>query len=403
MPTITQRIANYIAKFLPSPDPITTTDELPTASRSYVHRLNAQTEIQNRQALIKAMRAMYDTDARVSQPIGKFASDLIGTGLTVTATATNYGPDKAKAQTIIDELFRRLTLNSETVSFIADALINGDSFIELSFDKQGLIRQLSSKPQLYIYRYSDTADQFYDASKAFYYSEFGYYLNEPSLNDTNVIWFQAWQVIHLRANYIGKGKYGTPTFRSALDAWEKLRRGESNLDLNRAKYSQMIKVHNLKNYTQADVDAYMERNEAALAEPFAVASEYFVTGEGGIELLQAGNGLGAIDDLYHFLRAVESASPVPTSLLEVLEPGGGLSTDSLKYKLADYYQRVRSTRSWVVEGFFRPLIDRQLAALGLYPDAIEYEISFNDSAMLDAIINQGLSFGAGVGNDSTVA
>lgn len=395
MPSITQRISQFINKFLPPSNPPTTSDELPIAKQSFVKLLNQQSEATNRQAMIRACRAMYDTDARVMQPISQFSSDLIGTGFTITVNQSTVGSDKAKAQVIIDDLIKRLNLQSDLIPFISDAQINGDSFVELSFDKSGLIQNLTSKPQLYFFRRTDTADQFISASHAYYYSEYGYYLNEPPIDDTSVIWFADWQVIHLRANFLKKGRYGTPTFRSAVSAWEKLQRGEANVDLNRAKFSQMIKVHRLTNYTQADVDSYIERNETALAEPFAVASEYFVTGEGGIEVLNSANdGLGGIEDLYHFLRAVESASPVPTSLLEVLEPGGGLSTDSLKYKLASYYQRVRSTRSWVADGLIKPLVERQLAALGIYPASIDYEILFNDSEMLESIINQGLSFGA---------
>ena len=81
--------------------------------------------------------------------------------------------DKAKAQAIADALIVRLGLNSLSSSFITDACINGDSFIELSFDKSGLIQHLSSKPQLYFFRRTNEADQFVRPDRAFYYSEYG--------------------------------------------------------------------------------------------------------------------------------------------------------------------------------------------------------------------------------------
>lgn len=385
MATVWQKIEKAIRNLMPKGKETS----LVTLPKTQTSKTMQTQEISNRQSGIRASRKMFTTDGRIAEPIQMHASNLIGSGITVTVTETVISGDVEKCQEIIDDLINRLNLNSEMVTAFIDVMINGDGFFELIFDSDSKIINISSKPQIYMYRHTDDSDIPIDVTRMYYYSE-NQQNEAPKYNDETVVWFSDWQMIHVRNNYIKKGRYGTPTFLPSIGAWEKLTRGEQNASINRMFYSQKTLVHYLKGYNKEEIEEYERVNLFNPNNPYDAIAQYFVSGEGEIKSLNSSGGIGDITDIEHFVRATQSASPIPTVLLDYLSGGGSLSDSGLKYKLSQYYSRVRAQRTWVIDSFIKPLINTQLLALGKYNNHVKYNIKFIDSELVDAIILQGL-------------
>jgi len=383
---ILQKLANLFAKFYTKQE-VTSTLDLPQNRLSKL--LLQDRDIRNRATIVRACRELYVKDARVAEPIQMYASDLVGTGFTITVVDSVLSENKIIAQQIINDMIGRLKLNSELNVPLIDCFVNGDVFLEVSYNEGGDIVALSSKAQLYMYRHTNDNDLPFDPAKMFFYSE-NYYGDKPKDND--VVWFPAWQMIHIRNNFLKKSRYGSPTFASAIDAAEKLARAEQNVSMNRLFYAQKTVVHRLTGYSLEEVKAYQALNTIDLNNPYDAVAQYFVTGGqgAGIEILNSGGGIGALDDVELHVRAMLAASPAPTVLFDYLPGGGSLSDSGLPFKLTQYYMRVRAGRKWVIDSFINPLIEKQLLAKDLWPKHLTLEIKFNDEDMVNAIILQGL-------------
>jgi len=383
---ILQSLANLFKKYYTKQD-VTSTLDLPQNKMS--KGLLQDREIRNRITTIRSCRELYARDARVAEPIQMYASDLMGTGFTVTVTDAVLSENKEKAQQIIDDMIKRLNLNSELNIPLIDCFVNGDVFLEVSYNSEGDIVALSSKAQLYMYRHTNDNDVPYDPAKMFFYSD-NYYGDTPK--DSEVVWFPLWQMIHLRNNHLKKSRYGTPTFAAAIDAAEKLGRAEQNVSMNRLFYAQKTLVHHLTGYSLQEIQEYQSLNQMSIENPYEAVAQYFVTGGAGagVEVLNTGGGIGALDDVELHVRAMLAASPAPTVLFDYLPGGGSLSDSGLPFKLTQYYMRVRAGRRWVIDSLITPLIEKQLLAKNLWPPHLTLEIKFNDEEMVNAIILQGL-------------
>jgi hypothetical protein len=353
-------------------EPVTTSDELPTPPVSRMtYDLTRFRMEQERPQVIATCKEMYRTDPRASGVIQTLARDATQGDLSISVTD---GPQADRAQEIINETLARLRLHTRLDDWLRRALITGDAFVELSADRDGIIRECTLKPTLEMYRQSDEYDRFDDPTRAYWQTPDPYLAGMwyPGMQPPrHAIWFAEWQIIQARWQHDEGSRYGYPLFGAARKAYKRIDEGELDIAVRRKTRAGMKYLHSLKNASEAELEAYIERNKDALDNPFAAISDFFVNTETTIQTLQGDARLDEIGDVWHHISTWETASPVP---LELLGYGANLNRDVLEEKLAQYDRSLMSVTAWLDAQIIRPLIDRQLLLSGLLAPMYTYEV-----------------------------
>lgn len=324
------------------------------------HRLSAE---QERARLIKLCNDMYDTDPRAESAINTLARDMAKGGFEVKSR------DSRTAE-VAQALSERLKLQSVLDDYARETLIDGDSLIEVGVDASPLITSLTRKPTLYMHRHTDRADRFAEPRRAFWYADQSqlYGTLEPP---RDALWFAEWQIIHLRWNHRSKRQYGRPLFASAAGAWKRVNEGEFDIAVRRKTRAGMKFLHVIEGADEAAIEAYKERNKAALENPFAAVTDLYTNKPGAVTAIQGDARLNDIDDVVHQIETWWTASPVPMVLVGY---GKDLNRDVLEQKLTQYERALESLTQWLEDEFVRPLLEREWLLNGLYPEHLKYEL-----------------------------
>jgi hypothetical protein len=325
-----------------------------------VEKFKSETERSN---VVKQCRLMYKTESRVEKMHRTLARDTMGNGFKVTIT------NNAQAQTIVDALQTRLGLNQKLERYLRLTPRDGDSFLQIGVDEAFDISSFTRKPTLKVHRNTDEADQFEDASKAFWMADQLYSATEAPKNAT---WFAMWEMIHARWQWDEESRYGTPMMASSIGAWKRVTEGDIDIAVRRKTRAGM-RYHHWVEGDQADIKAYKEINKAALNNPLAAQADFFSNKKGGIETVQGDARLNEISDVQYNVATLLGGGEVPAELMFY---GGELNRDILSEKKASYAEILRQVREWTSEDIIKPLLQRQLLLKGIMPEGLKYKITW---------------------------
>lgn len=323
-----------------------------------------------RVAVIKSCRQMYKTDPRVEKMLRTLARDTLKGGFAVKS-------EHAQAKEEADALQTRLGLNQKLERYVRLSGRDGDSFLQLGIDERLEIVSLTRKPTLQVRRDSNEADQFDDASRAFWMADELYWGMEPPREAT---WFALWEIIHARWQWDEESRYGTPMMAAATSAFKRVSEGEIDVAVRR-KVRAGMRYHHVVEGNESDVKAYKELNKAALNNPTAAQLDFFTNKPGGITAIQGDAHMSEIEDVKHHIATMFTAGDVP---MELIAYGEGLNRDILGEKKAEYEEILRQVREWTADEIVRPLLERQWLLKGILPESVSYSIEWRHATGLTA-------------------
>ena len=307
---------------------------------------------------------MADEDTRAEGVLKAVAKDAIKDGFELQVE----GPRADEAKAIADDLLERVGFWGRVDDWVRLTLQDGDSFLELGATSAGDIVQVSRKPTLEMHRWSDEFDQFYDTARAFWWADimFGGATLEPPAGAT---FFAEWQIVHARYAHNENSRYGRPLFASARKAYKRMTEGELDIAIRRKTRAGMKYSHSMEDASEADITAYMQRNKAALDDPFAAVADFFSNKRTTIQAIQGDAHLSEIDDVNHHIRTWWIAALTPMSLLGY---GQDLNRDVLDEQKEQYDGTKEELSNWVTEEFAAPLIERQWLLKGIWPASLKW-------------------------------
>jgi hypothetical protein len=366
MPTLKQRIDAFFNPALtPSPSP-SGRGEQPAAVIPESVMSKFQVE-QNRSAVIKDCRAMYDGDPRVEKMHRDYARDLLRNGFIIKTK-----DDTAKQ--IADALQKRLKLNQRLEDWLRLSMRDGDSFLEVSVDDALQISDVTRKPTLQVHRNSNNADKFDNPNQAFWMGNDMWMTTEPP---KDAIWFPEWKMIHARWNHDEESRYGRPMMRSARKHFKYVEDGELNVAVRRKIGGAQLRQHVIEG-AASDVKAYKEENQAALGKLSAVI-DFFSNKPGSLTVHQGDGHLDNIGDVEHHIATMFAASDEP---MELVAYGGNLNRDILGEKKEQYDEILNQGREWTTIEIIQPLLERQWLMQGILPATVDYKIIWRKAKSL---------------------
>jgi len=355
MPTILDRFTALWGRRNTALPVVTTQDTRPSAPATVTF-----TTQRDRRSRIAECRDMVADDPRAKQALATLARDATKGGVTLQIT----GPRADQAQAVADALFARIKLPTRIDDWARLTFRDGDSFLELGVAANGEIVEITRKPTLEMFRWSDDFDRFYDPGAAFYWTD------RPTFNETppaDATFFPEWQIVHVRWDRDEGSRYGTPMFASARKAYKRMTQGELDIAIRRKTRSGLRYVHILEGASTAEIEAYKAANAPVLNDPFAATGDLFINKAGGLQVVQGDAHLSEIEDVKHHVQTFAVASPVP---LELIGYGTDLNRDILEQKQTQYEDAIESVQGWLEAEVLLPLLERQWLMLGIWPDAL---------------------------------
>lgn len=344
----------------------TTATERPAPVRPTAQARAFQVE-RDRRAIIEICRRMADEDTRADGVLKALARDATRGGFQVIVSR---GSGRGAARSSAADLVERLNLTQAVADWARLTWRDGDSFLEIAVDAEGLIQSVTRKPTLEIGRHSDDTDRFADPTRAYWWAD--EMLTGPGmLPPANATWFGDWQIIHARWDHDPGQRYGRPLFASARTAWKRMTEGELDIAIRRKTRAGMKFLHQLKGADATALEAYRLTNQDALDNPFAAVADFFANGEATITAIQGDARLAEIADVEHHINTWGIASPVPLFLLGY---GQQLNRDVLGQQQAQYERALEGVCAWIDDQILIPLIERQWLLQGIWPGGLAYEI-----------------------------
>jgi hypothetical protein len=344
----------------------TTSDEVSRPSRpaASLNRFKAE---RTRREIVRVCRQMYDEDPRAEGVLSTLARDATRGGFQVSVSD---GPDVERAQGVADDLIKRLGLFQRLDDWARLSFRDGDSFLELSVDGDGLVVDVTRKPTLEMTRNSNGFDRFDDPTRAFWWADTLWAGQEPP---RDAVWFAAWQIVHARWAHDEGSRYGRPLFAAARTPWKRVKEGEFDVAVRRKTRAGMKYLHTLESADEGAVEKYKRENRDALNDPFAAVSDFFTNDKASIQAIQGDARLGEIEDVVHHIRTWWVASPVPMSLLGY---GQDLNRDVLQEQKEQYDEALESVSGWVQDQFVVPLLEMQWLLQGIWPKGLTYQVTW---------------------------
>lgn len=321
---------------------------------------------QGRRAIVEDARRMYDEDPRVRSIIQTLARDTVKNGFELHIEGQRA--DEAQAQA--EELLERLDFTNRIDDWTRLTLRDGDSFLEVGANRHGDIVHVSRKPTLEMHRWSDERNEFHDPKRAFYWTDRLFAIDTPPSTAT---FFAEWQMIQASWDSDEGSRYGRPLFNAARKSYKRMTEGELDIAIRRKTRAGMKYVHSLEDASEADIEAYRQRNKAALDDPFAAVADFFSNKRTAIQAIQGDARLAEIEDVMHHIRTFWLASPVPMSLLGY---GQDLNRDVLEEQEAQYRRALEQVTQWVTGQFIRPLLERQWLLKGIWPESVNWHVEW---------------------------
>jgi hypothetical protein len=344
---------------------VTTIDEtaLPARPSTLPDLFRAE---RDRLEIVRKSRDMYRVDMRVKRIMSTLARDAVKGGFTIKSK-------NARAVEVATGLVTRIKLVDHLDDYVRLTLRDGDTLLEVGINAQAEIASLTRKPTLEIRRASDEFDRFADPTRAFWWGDAAWWgsLSAGLAAPTDAVWFAQWQIIHARWDHDEGSRYGTPLFAAATGAFKRYSEGETDIAVRRKTRAGMKYLHVVEGASDPELDAYKERNQEALANPFAAVTDFYTNKTGSISSIQGDANLEQIADVVHHIRSFWTASPVPMSLIGY---GQDLNRDVLDKQKEQYDEELPVVTKWVEDEIVRPVIDLQLLLAGILPETAAYEV-----------------------------
>lgn len=358
------RFQNIFKRNEPAPTASTVTAVAPPYRPSALSRLMA--EETDRRTLVRECMAMYRNDTRAREILQAVARDATRGGFELVVE----GPRAVEAKAIATDMLERVDFWKLIEPWVRLSLRDGDSFLELVADSAGDLVDVSRKPTLEMHRLSDEFDTFKDPAKAFAWSDalWGGWTVEGA-PPPGAVTFAEWQIVHARWDHDLDGRYGSPLFAAARTAFKRLSEGELDIAIRRKTRAGMKYVHSLKDASQADIEAYRLRNQAALDEPFAAVADFFSSKETTVTAIQGDATLSDIEDVLHHMRTWWLASPKPMGLMGY---GQDLNRDVLDEQQREYDLAKEAISRWITEEIVAPIVERQWLLKGIWPESLTW-------------------------------
>lgn len=311
-------------------------------------------------------RRMYDEDPRVRSIIQTLARDAVKSGFELHVEGPRADAARDLAETCLD----RLNVYSRIDDWVRLTLRDGDSFLEVAAGRQGDLVHVSRKPTLEMVRWSDERNEFRDPARAFYWMDRLFAADTPPPGAT---FFAKWQMVQASWDNDEGSRYGRPLFSAARKSYKRMTEGELDIAIRRKTRAGVKYVHSLEDASEADIEAYRQRNRAVLDDPFAAVADFFSNRRTAIQAIQGDARLGEIEDVMHHIRTFWLASPVPMSLLGY---GHDLNRDVLEEQETQYRRGLEQVTQWVTGHFVQPLLERQWLLKGIWPASLKWHVEW---------------------------
>lgn len=368
--------------------PAATTVVMPPPRVSALSRLAAIE--QDRMSIVRMCQAMHRDDPRAREILRSVARDATRGGFELMV----QGPRADEAKTVALAMLERVDFWRQVETWVRLTLRDGDLFLELVADGNGDLVTVSRKPTLEMHRLSDEFDRFGNPERAYAWSDtlWAGWSQQMTL-PPGAVTFAEWQIIHARWDYDGDGRYGSPLFAAARESYKRMTDGEDDIWVRRRTRAGMKYVHSLKDASDADLEAYRIRNQAALDEPFAAVADFFSNRETTITAVQGDANLSQIEDVLHHMRTWWLSSPKPMGLMGF---GQDLNRDVLDEQQREYNLAKETISRWVTEEIVAPLIERQWLLRGIWPAALTWTAEWSSAQPLTAatLADMGRAIGA---------
>lgn len=365
--------------FKPRAPAVTTSDSAPPPLPTRQARMFSVES--DRASLVKLARKMAMDDPRADASLAAVARDVTRGGFTLSIPQQ---PNAQRARQVANDLIDRLNLTQTTDDMVRETLRDGDGFYELAIDADGLIQSCTRKPTLEMRRLSDLQDQFSDPEKAFCWNDEVYML--LGLPPRDAVYFAEYQIIHARWAHDAGERYGKPLYASARKPWQYTSDGEYNMAVRRKVRAGLTRVHNIKNASEGQIAAYVERNKEALANPDIATLDLYGNADSlTVDTVQGDAHLSEIEDVKHQASTAFFNSPVP---MELLGYGENLNRDVLQEKQDHYDDVLDGIAAWLDDQYLIPLLERQWLLQGIWPASIRYTIERPSRTPITALLLQ---------------
>ena len=367
------RIAAVIRRLTPQSNR-TTSDEMIAEPPHYKQVIERFEVGKTRREKVEDARRMYAEDPRVREVIKTLAEDATRGGFTVQVLE---GPQQQQAQEVLDALMERIDLAKRATGWTRLNLRDGDGFLELGVDGEFLIQKITRKPTLSMYRNANRNDEFDDPRRAYWFSDSPFY-ERPG---EDAIWFADWQMVHPRWDHDEGERYGNPLYVAARKPYRRVEQGELDIAVRRKTRSGMRYLHFIDTDDANEIEAYKQRNQAALNNKSAALADFFTNQKGAITPVQGDANLSEIEDVLHHIETLAIVSPLP---LELLGYGRNLNRDVLAEKRKQYNDALPSLSEWGTDQILRPIFNRQLLLQSIWPGGLKYQVTWANKRTITA-------------------
>lgn len=352
-------------------DPRTTLDDRPRPQGPVDNLAEKFRAATNRRDKVTLCRRMYGEDPRGKGILRKVARDVLKGGVRVSV------PDNDAMEQSGNDLIARLELNERLADWFRLAMRDGDTFLEVGIDEDGLIREVSRKPTLEMHRNSNEFDRFDDPRRAFWWHGRPWAVDPPP----DATWFSEWQIVHARWDHDEDERYGTPMFASATGPWKRINEGELDIAIRRKVRAGRRYLHVIEGASEDEIEAYRQRNRGILGDKFAAVADFFSNKKGTLETVEGDTNIGDIRDVRHHIATWWLDSPVPMALMGYAED---LNRDVLQEQTEEYHAALESLCGWVGKQLLQPLLERQWLLDGFWPDSYAHTFQWGTKKTISA-------------------
>jgi SPP1 gp7 family putative phage head morphogenesis protein len=304
-------------------------------------------------------------------------------------TVKRLSPGANIAQQVIDDFLKRTKLQAKSKEYARVLPRDGDLFLNPLVDlSAGLVLDVRRAPALTIKRNSDEFGEFPDIERSFSQIDPKTQIQSlmeigpPQAARTN---FALFQMNHIRWMEEETEMYGTSHYASARATYKILNKMEVASAIRREFRSVQKFGHKLPEGTQEkDTIEYMRLVGLIDAEGRPTRNSHLLSdfvGTAEVKVLNGDQNLDQMGDIKYFEDLLWLNLGVPKA---IVTSGQDMNRDVLKVQYPHYLRTLEDVTDLIENGDtgqfsgLRAIVDLQLLLAGINPDAIRYDIVWND-------------------------
>lgn len=362
-------------------------------------------------AVYDDVKEMYDTVEEIETGLGKLSSTVLagreGTSKTLEITFAEDADERGQA--VITEMMTCTHLRDKSETFIREALLYGDKFLQIVIDRTLRIVRIMQMPVRSMHRNEDDTGLLQEGTSE------GKWAFEQRYEKTNqfIAGFHPWQMIHLRWNKQGEDKYGRSNLYSARPSFKKLRAMEEALTINwltrafarlvflldhtglpEEKRKQAIKAFQESLLTTKMADGSTGKDPLTVVKDIFLSIGYHqnisddgkpmpeLTDVKAVDTSTA--GYRDLSPIKYYLRKVIKPLRIPPALLGIEDEVNAKAT--LSDQRDDYSAFIRWIQKWY-SLYLVEIFDLALILQGIDPLTVNYEIVWPNPFKADELID----------------